>query len=59
MAYCRRVDPNYGKEEAVPEGGRGASKTMMTAFPQRIKKILKKFSDYMIDNQMTKEALFE
>ena len=33
VAYARRVDPNYGKDEAVPEGARGASKTMITSFP--------------------------
>lgn len=59
VAYARRVDPNYGKDEVVPEGARGTSKTLMTAFPQRIKAILKKFSDYMIDNQVSKESLFE
>ena len=37
----------------------GASKTVLTSFPQKIKYILKRISDYMIDNKLTKEALFQ
>ena len=60
VVYCRRIDPNYAPDDASAEGGpsRGQSKVSMASFPQRIKKILKRFSDYMIDRQITKEALF-
>ena len=58
IVYCRRIDPNYAKDDESAEGGPRGGKAQMASFPQRIKQILKRFSDYMIDRQITKEALF-
>ena len=59
IIYARRIDPNYAKDAGDGKSKRtGASKNAMTSFPQRIKTILKRFSDYMVDNQIPRESLF-
>ena len=44
--------------EGGPVSHGAAGKALYTSFPQRIKAILKRFSDYMLDRQISKEALF-
>ena len=51
IVYCRRIEPNYAKDEAAGNNAKsGANKMVIASFPQRIKAILKRISDYMLDN---------
>ena len=61
IVYTRRLDPTYAKDEstAAAKPGAGANKVTLSSFPERMKQILKKYAEYMVDMQITKEGLFE
>ena len=58
IVYARQIDPAYGKDTGE-EGDAAASKQVTSKFPHAIKRTLKKLSDYLRDNRVTKELLFE
>ena len=58
ILYARKIDNRYGKE-AGEDGEAAESKQVSSKFPHAIKRTLKKLSDYLRDNKISKELLFE
>ena len=58
VVYARAIDPSYGKEIGEVADAK-ASKQIASRFPHAIKRTIKKLSDYVKDNNITKEYLFE
>jgi Ca2+-binding EF-hand superfamily protein len=58
VSYARQIDPTYGKDLGA-KGDAEAAKKAAAAFPHAIKRVLKKLSDHLRDNRMTRELLFE